>query len=74
LTIALDVRQLQDELLKQTGGELAVPTILVGKKVMRGYLESLLEGELDDAGYAKSGEENSPATDNAPSGNLAPTR
>lgn len=45
-------RQLQDELIKQTGG-LAVPTITVGGKVMRGYLESLLEGELDQAGYPK---------------------
>lgn len=43
-------RQLQDELIKQAGG-LAVPTLVVGTKVMRGYLESLLEGELDQAGY-----------------------
>lgn len=46
-------RKLQDELIKQAGG-LAVPTILVGPKVMRGYLESLLEGELDQAGYPKA--------------------
>lgn len=45
-------RQLQDELIKQGGG-LSVPTIMVGTKVMRGYLESLLEGELDQAGYPK---------------------
>jgi glutaredoxin len=45
-------RQLQDELIKQGGG-LSVPTIVVGTKVMRGYLESLLEGELDQAGYPK---------------------
>ena len=45
-------RQLQDELIKQAGG-LSVPTITVGTKVMRGYLESLLEGELDAAGYPK---------------------
>ena len=32
--------------------ELVVPTILVGAKVMKGgYIESLLEGELDAAGY-----------------------
>ena len=30
---------------------LSVPTILVGAKVMNGYLESLLAGELDQAGY-----------------------
>lgn len=46
-------RKLQDELIKQAGG-LAVPTIMIGTKVMRGYLESLLEGELDQAGYPKA--------------------
>lgn len=45
-------RKLQDELIKQGGG-LSVPTIMIGTKVMRGYLESLLEGELDQAGYPK---------------------
>ncbi|BAU46716.1 glutaredoxin [Sulfurifustis variabilis] len=45
-------RKLQEELIKQAGG-LAVPTITVGSKVMRGYLESLLEGELDQAGYPR---------------------
>ncbi len=57
-------RKLQDELIKQAGG-LAVPTIMVGSKVMRGYLESLLEGELDQAGYghadAPAAQENAPA-------------
>lgn len=48
-------RKLQDELIQQAGG-LAVPTITVGTKVMRGYLESLLEGELDQAGYPRPGE------------------
>jgi len=47
-------RKLQDELIKQSGG-LSVPTITVGSKVMKGYLESLLEGELDQAGYPKAG-------------------
>lgn len=46
-------RKLQQELIKRAGG-LAVPTITVGDKVMRGYLESLLEGELEQAGYAKA--------------------
>ena len=46
-------RKLQDELIKQAGG-LAVPTITVGGKVMKGYMESLLEGELDQAGYPKA--------------------
>lgn len=47
-------RKLQDELIKQAGG-LAVPTITIGTKVMKGYIESLLEGELDQAGYPKAG-------------------
>lgn len=45
-------RKMQEELIKQAGG-LAVPTITIGTKVMRGYLESLLEGELDQAGYTR---------------------
>ena len=39
--------------LKQKAGSLSVPTIMIGDKVMRGYLESLLEDELTHAGYAK---------------------
>lgn len=44
--------ELQQE-LKAKAGELSVPTILVGSKVMRGYVQSLLDGELDSAGYPK---------------------
>ncbi len=47
-------REAQEELQSKSGA-LSVPTILVGEKVMRGYLESLLDGELDAAGYAKAG-------------------
>jgi glutaredoxin len=56
-------RKLQDELIQQAGG-LAVPTILIGTKVMKGYLESILEGELDQAGYPKpqADEEKKPAS------------
>lgn len=39
------------EELKRKAGSLSVPTILVGEKVMNGYVESLLAGELDAAGY-----------------------
>jgi len=46
--------KLQEELKKKTGA-LSVPTITVGSKVMNGYMESLLEGELDQAGYPKVG-------------------
>ena len=45
-------RKSQEEMKEKTKG-LSVPTILVGAKVMTGYMESLLEGELDQAGYAK---------------------
>jgi len=41
--------------MKEKVGELSVPTITVGAKVMRGFMESLLEGELDQAGYPKQG-------------------
>jgi glutaredoxin len=40
--------------MKERVGALAVPTIIVGEKVMKGYVESLLEGELDAAGYPKT--------------------
>jgi glutaredoxin len=39
--------------MKERVGALAVPTIIVGEKVMKGYVESLLGGELDAAGYPK---------------------
>lgn len=42
------IKELQDK-----SGALTVPTIMVGRKVMKGYMESLLEGELDAAGYPK---------------------
>ncbi|HKQ31198.1 MAG TPA: glutaredoxin family protein [Burkholderiales bacterium] len=44
--------KLQQELKAKAGG-LSVPTIMVGTKVLNGYLESLLAGELDQAGYPK---------------------
>jgi glutaredoxin len=44
--------QAQQEMVKKFG-ELSVPTITVGSKVMQGFVESLLAGELDQAGYPK---------------------
>ena len=41
--------------LKKKSGSLSAPTITIGEKVLNGYLESLLEGELDAAGYPKTG-------------------
>ncbi|UCH52229.1 MAG: glutaredoxin family protein, partial [Pseudomonadota bacterium] len=45
-------RAAQNELQKRSGG-LSVPTIIVGEKVMKGYIDSLLDGELDAAGFEK---------------------
>jgi glutaredoxin len=39
--------------LKKKIGSLSAPTITIGDKVMKGYIESLLEGELDGVGYPK---------------------
>lgn len=49
--VAKDV-SLQKELVDKTGS-LTVPTIMVGEKIMKGYMESLLAGELDAAGYPR---------------------
>lgn len=46
-------RSLQKELLQKTG-QLAVPTIMVGNKVMQEYSQAWLESELDQAGYPKA--------------------
>lgn len=64
-------RKLQAELIKKTGG-LVVPTIMVGDKVMKGYLESLLEGELNDAGYASAGNAQRPKQPAASESSQAP--
>ncbi|MHB1140272.1 MAG: glutaredoxin domain-containing protein [Sulfuricaulis sp.] len=55
--------------LKQKFGALSAPTITIGEKVMKGYVESILEGELDTAGYPKiessgSGKEENKAQEN----------
>ena len=42
--------------MKEAVGFLSVPTIVIGKKVMKGYLRSILEGELNDAGYVLAAE------------------
>lgn len=43
------------QMLKKKIGSLSAPTIMIGEKVMKGYVESILEGELDAAGYPKIG-------------------
>lgn len=40
--------------MKKKVGDLAVPTITVGSKTMKGYIDSLLDGELNAAGYPKA--------------------
>jgi glutaredoxin len=41
--------------LKKKIGSLSAPTIMIGEKVMKGYVESVLEGELNEVGYPKAG-------------------
>src|SRR3990172_4603399 len=50
--------------LKKKIGSLSAPTIMVGEKVMKGYVESILEGELDAAGYPKTEAPGSVGEDN----------
>lgn len=47
--------------LKKKIGALSAPTIMIGEKVMKGYVESILEGELDEVGYPKIEAPESPA-------------
>jgi len=56
--------------MRKTVGDLSVPTITVGSKVMKGYMESLLSGELDDAGYPKMAK---PAESGSPEGSTSET-
>lgn len=61
--------------MKEKVGDITVPTITVGSKIMKGYLESLLEGELDQAGYPKAGKEEGEQAnqeDVPPQGNATP--
>jgi glutaredoxin len=44
--------ELQQTLKKKIGSGSA-PTLMIGEKVMKGYVESVLEGELDGVGYPK---------------------
>lgn len=54
-------KEMQDKV-----GDVIVPTILVGTKIMKGgYIESLLEGELDAAGYPNLKKPAPPAADAA---------
>lgn len=46
-------RELQKELLQKTG-QLVLPTIMVGSRVMQEYSQAWLESELDQAGYPKA--------------------
>ena len=52
--------------MRKKVGELSVPTITVGGKIMQGYVESLVAGELDQAGYPKP--EANPEATEAPEG------
>lgn len=58
--VATDLKAQQA--MRKVVGDLSVPSITIGTKVMKGFMESLLSGELDDAGYPKMAkpEETSP--------------
>ncbi len=58
----------QQEMIKKVG-QLTVPTIVIGTKVMKGYMDSLVDGELDAAGYPKPVEKTEAAAD----GGVPPT-
>lgn len=54
----------QQEMTKKVG-QLTVPTIVIGTKIMKGYMDSLVDGELDAAGYPKPVEKQPEAADGA---------
>jgi glutaredoxin len=58
-----DNAELQQTLKKKIGS-LSAPVIMIGEKVMKGYVESVLEGELDDVGYPKVGTPKSTSDEN----------
>jgi len=60
--------------MKQKVGDLAVPTLTVGSKVMKGYIDSLLDGELNAAGYPKAGKPGGSEEGAEGEGNQAPTQ
>ena len=49
----LDSNPELQQTLKKKIGSLSAPTLMIGEKVMKGYVESVLEGELDGVGYPK---------------------
>src|SRR3989344_1342930 len=49
----LNINPELQQTLKKKIGSLSAPTIMIGEKVMKGYVESVLEGELDGVGYPK---------------------
>ncbi len=52
INVATDIKAQKE--MRKLVGELSVPTITVGSRIMRGYTEQLLAVELDDAGYPKA--------------------
>ncbi len=57
--------------LKKKIGSWSAPTIMIGEKVMKGYVESVLEGELDGVGYPKI-ETSEPSTSESQGNDKAP--
>jgi glutaredoxin len=62
--------------LKKTAGVLTVPTIVIGKTVLKGFDKSQVDGALDGAGFPKGGENKEAAkpADRQDQGGQAPTQ
>ncbi len=62
--------------LKKAAGVLTVPTILVGKTVLKGFDKTQVDGALDAAGFPKNGEKKEAAKpeDDQNRGGQAPTQ
>lgn len=41
------------EALKKRAGDLSVPVLMIGNRVLKGYVEPILKAELDKAGYTE---------------------
>jgi len=60
--------------LKKAAGVLSVPTILVGKTVLKGFDKSQVDNALNAAGFPKKGTAQPESKPETPPGGYAPTR
>jgi glutaredoxin len=43
--------------LKKQAGDLSVPTVVIGSRIVKGYVEPILKAELDQAGFTEPAKE-----------------